>query len=340
MRSRERERERVRRPCHITYNSIISFEDLLISWQEFLNGKRKRKDVAKFSIKFTDNIFKLHKDLAKKSYRHGTYHAFKINDPKPRDIHKATVRDRIVHHALYRSLYPYFDKKFIYDSYSCRNNKGTHKANNRFRRLCWKVSKNNTRTAWILKCDIRKFFASINHHILKDILSKHIVDKEILWLLGQIIDSFHTQGNKNFGLPLGNVTSQLLVNVYMNEFDHYVKKKLMVRYYIRYADDFVVISDNKEYLINLLSEFSKYLENELSLSLNQNKVFIKPLFSGIDFLGWIHFPYHRVLRTSTKRRMFKRLKQNHSAQSLASYLGILKHGDTYKLAKKVLEYDH
>lgn len=167
----ERERERVKRPCHITFNSIISLENLLISWQEFLRGKRKRKDVAEFSLCFMDNILALHSDLLKKTYRHGSYYAFKINDPKPRDIHKATVRDRIVHHAIYRSLYPYFDKKFIFDSYSCRNDKGTHKALNCFRSLARKISQNHTGTAWVLKGDIRKFFATINHPILKAIVN-------------------------------------------------------------------------------------------------------------------------------------------------------------------------
>ena len=193
----------VRRPCHITYDTIVSLENLLISWQEFLRGKRKRKDVAKFSVNFMDSILNLYNELKEKTYKHGSYHAFKINDPKPRDIHKATVKDRVVHHAIYRILYPYFDKKFIYDSYFCRNNKGTHKAINRFRRFVWKASQNDTRTAWILKCDIKKFFASIDHEILKSILSRHIVDKNIKWLLGQIIDSFHT--NNKIGLPLGNV---------------------------------------------------------------------------------------------------------------------------------------
>ncbi len=313
---------------------------MLISWKGFLNGKRKRRDVAKFSIKFTDNILKLHKDLSGKSYKHGLYHAFKINDPKPRDIHKATVHDRIIHHALYRSLYPYFDNKFIYDSYSCRNNKGTHKAINRFRRVYWKVSKNNTKTAWILKCDIRKFFATINHKILKEILAKHIEDEDILWLLQQVIDSFRTKDGVDVGLPLGNITSQLFINVYMNEFDQFVKKKLKVRYYIRYADDFIILSKDKSYLVNIIPKISEYLEKELNLLLHPHKVFIKTLASGVDFLGWIHFPYHRVLRTSTKRRMFKRLKQSHPKESIASYLGLLKHGNTHKLVKRVLDYDH
>lgn len=287
-----------------------------------------------------DNILALHKNLLEKSYKHGKYFAFKINDPKPRDIHKAQVKDRIIHHALYRTLYPYFDKKFIYDSYSCRNNKGTHKAINQFRSFIWKVSKNNTKTAWVLKGDIKKFFASINHQVLKDILGRHIVDKDILWLLGQIIDSFYTEGRPYIGLPLGNVTSQLLINVYMNEFDQFLKRKLKVRFYIRYADDFVIFHQNKSYLENLLPKMSKFLERELKISLHPDKLFIKPLPSGLDFLGWVHFPHHRVLRTTTKQRMFKRLKQNSSTETLASYLGLLKHGNTYKLMKRIQKEQH
>lgn len=308
-----------------------------MSWQEFLRGKRKRKDVTEFSIHFMDNIITLHKKLKDKTYRHGKYYAFKINDPKPRDIHKALVRDRIVHHALYRILLPYFDKKFIYDSYSCRIDKGTHRAVNRFRFFSRKVSRNNTQTAWVLKCDIKKFFASIDHAILKRTLEKHIVDKDILWLFGQIIDSFHTKDATCTGLPLGNVTSQLLINVYMNEFDQFMKRKLKVKYYVRYADDFVILHSDKHYLENLIPKISDYLEIHLKLSLHPEKVFIKSFSSGVDFLGWVHFPHHRVLRTTTKRRMFKKLKLRRTKDTVASYLGLLKHGNTYKLAKKVKE---
>lgn len=302
-----------------------------------MRGKKNRHDVARFSLRFMDNILKLRSDLLDKIYQHGQYYAFKINDPKPRDIHKAKVRDRILHHAVYRILYPYFDKKFIYDSYSCRNDKGTHKAIDRFRFMARKVSRNNKRTAWILKGDIRKFFATINHEVLKDILRRHIEDEDILCLLDKIIDSFHTENGADVGLPLGNVTSQLLINVYMNEFDQFLKRKLKVKYCIRYADDFVILSENKEHLVNLIPGIAEFLKTNLALSLNEKKVFIRPLSSGIDFLGWVHFPYHRILRTTTKRRMFKRLKQNSSKETMASYLGLLKHGNTYKLIRKYLE---
>src|SRR6266567_1213046 len=149
-----------------TFEEIIGLENLLSAWKEFERGKKGRKDVQEFSMHLMDNIFSLHSELFNHTYKHGGYQAFKINDPKPRDIHKAKVRDRLLHHAIYRILYPFFDKTFIADSYSCRNEKGTHKAIKRFRTFANKVSKNNTKTCWILKCDIRKFFANIDHEIL------------------------------------------------------------------------------------------------------------------------------------------------------------------------------
>jgi len=312
------------------FNNIICVQNLLISWQEFLNGKRKRADAILFSMNLMDNIFSLHNDLKNKTYKHSNYEAFKINDPKPRDIHKAKVRDRLLHHAIYRILYPYFDKKFIYDSYSCRVEKGTHKAIYRFESFIKKVSNNNTKQCWVLKCDIKKFFASIDHNILKSILEKHTQDKDTLWLLNNIIDSFPK------GLPLGNLTSQLLVNIYMNEFDQYVKHKLKVKYYIRYADDFVVLSEDKKYLENVLKQMKEFLENNLKLTMHPNKVFIKTIYSGVDFLGWVHFSKYRILRTSTKRRMFRNLRNNKKLNSVESYLGMLSHGNSYKLRKSCL----
>lgn len=291
--------------------------------------------MAEFSLYFIDNILELHAELASRTYCHGGYQAFKINDPKPRDIHKASVRDRLVHHAIYRILYPQLDRKFIFDSYSCRIGKGTHKAVNRFRDFGRIISQNNTRNCWILKGDIRKFFASIDHQILKNILAKHIGDENILWLLEQVINSFHTEGKNGIGLPLGNLTSQLLVNIYMNEFDQFVKRELRVRYYIRYVDDFVIFSGDKKYLEDIVPKIAEFLDARLSLSLHPKKLFIKTWASGMDFLGWINFPNHRILRTATKRRMLRRLRDEANETTKSSYLGILTHGNTFKLAKNL-----
>lgn len=291
--------------------------------------------MVEFALNFMSNILALHRDLREKNYCHGPYQAFRINDPKPRDIHKASVRDRLVHHAIYRILYPYFDKKFIFCSYSCRLKKGTHRAVNQFRDLARKASKNHTKTVWVLKCDIRKFFANIDHEILKGILAKHIEDKDALWLLGQVINSFNSKDRTDVGLPLGNLTSQLLVNIYMNEYDYFIKRELKIKFYLRYADDFLIISENKKYLENLLPKVSEFLERQLKLSLHPSKVFIKTFNSGVDFLGWVNFPHHRVLRTSTKKRMFKKLKQSNKNETLTSYRGLLSHGNAYKLLKNI-----
>ena len=187
-----------------------------------------------------------------------------------------------------------------------------------------------------MKCDIRKFFDSIDQEILLKILNESIEDKDITWLLERVIKSFHsTKGGK--GLPLGNLTSQLLVNIYMNKFDQWIKHKIKVKYYIRYVDDFVVLSENKEYLLELIPKIQNFLAEELKLSLHPNKVFIKTFYSGVDFLGWVNFPKHRVLRTATKRKMFRNLLLNNRKEPvIQSYLGLLKHGNGYKLEKEII----
>jgi len=310
------------------FDEINSIPNLLQSWQEFLPGKKDKPDVSEFTFSLSANIYELHLSLSDRSYVHAAYKSFKINDPKPRDIHKAIVRDRLLHHAIHRILY------FIFDSYSSRLGKGTHKAMNRFRALAYKVSKNHTRTGFVLKCDIKKFFASIDHTLLKQILARHIQDQDVLWLLDRVIDSFSSTGSGK-GLPLGNLTSQLLTNIYMNEFDQFVKHGLKIKYYIRYADDFVVFANTKEELENTLRLFESFLQEKLKLNLHPDKVFIKTLSSGVDFLGWVHFTDHRVLRTATKRRMLKRLAENPSAERVQSYLGLLSHGNANKLRDKI-----
>ncbi len=312
------------------YDNIINLENIYNAWNEFQKGKKYKNDVAEFARYLDIHLYNLYIELKSKTYSHGTYTHFKINDPKQRDIHKASVKDRIVHHLLYGVLYPYFDSKFIYDSYSCRINKGTHKAIKRFEHFHRKVSKNGTMQCYVLKCDIRKFFASIDHDILKTILAKHIEDKDILHILFNIIDSFPN------GLPLGNLTSQILVNIYMNEFDQYIKHTLKIKYYIRYADDFVILSQDKNYLENMKIEISNFLNQKLKLQLHPNKVFIKTIYSGIDFLGFVHFPHHRVLRTVTKRRMWSKLKKNnYKLESVNSYVGMLGFGNEIKTVNKI-----
>ncbi len=317
-------------------NEIASAENLLGAWREFARDKRRKTDVQEFSARLIHNLFLLRAELHNHTYRHGGYHAFKISDPKPRDIHKASVRDRVLHHALYRVLYPFFERTFIADSFSCQLNKGTHRALSRFEFFSRKAGCNNTKACWVLKCDVRKFFASIDHRVLMDILRQYIPDEDILWLLCEIIGSFSSTA-PGVGLPLGNLTSQLLVNVYMNEFDQFTKHKLKVEYYVRYADDFVIMSSERSRLEHFLPRIEEFLRERLKLNLHPDKVFIQTLVSGVDFLGWVHFPDHRVLRPATRRRMFSKLKSVPKPEAVHSYLGLLKHGNAYKLRRKIEE---
>jgi retron-type reverse transcriptase len=187
---------------------------------------------------------------------------------------------------------------------------------------------------WVLKCDVKKFFASIDQEILFKILRKHLRDEDIIWLIQQVVVSFNTSPSK--GLPLGNLTSQLLVNVYMNEFDQYMKNELRVKYYIRYADDFVILHQDKECLFKVLGKIENFLKEKLKLLLHPDKVSIKTISSGVDFLGWVHFFDHRVLRTTTKKRMYKKLEGNPKEETIISYRGLLSHGNTNKLQNKII----
>ena len=310
--------------------------NLLLAWEEFIRGKRNKKDVQEFYMNLMDNILSLHYDLSNKTYSHGGYEEFNISDPKPRIINKASVRDRLLHHAVYRILYPFFEQKFISDSFSCRDEKGTHRALERFTYFYGKVSRNKTRTSWVLKCDIKKFFHSISHQTLSKILEECIPDRDIINLLREIIISFNS-GKAGVGLPLGNLTSQLFANVYMNEFDQFVKHKLKVKYYIRYADDFVILSENKSYLNEIIPAISNFLQNNLSLTLHPDKIYIKTLYSGVDFLGWVNFPNHKTIRNRTKNRILKRIKENRNSKTLSSYIGLLKHGNTRTVKERVLK---
>lgn len=295
----------------------------------------KRKDVTSFSFRSEDFLFELYTQLRTKTYIHDPYKSFYVCDPKRRHIHKATVKDRVVHQALFRVLYPIFDTHFIYDSYSSRLEKGTHKGVKRLYNACRKVSKNWKQATYILKCDIRKFFDTIDHAILRDLIKQKISDPDTLWLIDILLNSFEKQKGK--GLPLGNVTSQLFANIYLNELDQFIKHILKAKHYFRYCDDFVIVHINEEFLKSAKRSIELFLREELSLELHPNKVEIRKLRRGIDFLGYIIIPHAIILRTKTKKRIFRKLERArillqsdkilretyHSV--VASYLGIFPH---------------
>jgi len=315
---------------HNVFNEIISLENLFLAWKEFKRGKKKKLDIQEFEFNLENNLFQLHNELKSKTYQHGDYTSFNVTDPKLRRISKANVKDRVLHHAVFRILYPIFDRSFIFDSYSCRLGKGTHKAVNRIEIFCRKLSRNTTRTIFALKCDIKKFFDSIGHDILLNLIRSRISNDDI-WLISKIIDSFHKI--PNIGLPLGNVTSQLFANIYLNELDQFVKHNLKERYYLRYCDDFIVLGGSKEHLSELINKIGYFLANKLGLYLHPDKILVRKYHQGIDFLGYVVLPHHIILRIKTKRRMLKRIISKNSA----SYLGILKHCNGFNLESEIFK---
>ena len=316
------------------YSKLISIENLFQAWEEFKKGKRKKRDVQVFERHLEDNLFDLRQKLVTKTYHHGSYHQFYVNDPKRRHIHKAQVTDRVVHHLLYKYLYNLFDKTFLYDSYSCRIGKGTYKAVKRLEKLTRIVSKNYTRDCWALKLDIRKFFESVDPSVLKSLITKKVKDKNVLWLVGQVIDSFPLGAKPLRGIPLGNLTSQIFANIYLNELDQFVKHQLKIIYYLRYADDFLILNLNRLFLLQCIKTLKQKLKSDLKLELHPNKITLRKLRWGIDFCGYIVLPHYIQPRTKTKRRIIKKfLNSNISNQSLQSYLGYFLHAKSFKLSQ-------
>jgi len=332
---------------HSIFDDIISFNNLFFAWKEFKEGKNQKIDVQLFKNNLGKNLFEIHNKLKNKTWMPDDYVSFYIRDPKLRNIHKTSVRDRVLNQATFRILYNIFDKSFIFDSYSSRTGKGTHKTVYRLNDFIKKESNNYRLNVFALKCDVQKFFDSVSHDILLKLIKNKVSDKNVLWLINGIIKSFKKYSDK--GIPLGNVTSQLFANIYLNELDQFIKHKLKVKYYIRYCDDFVILSKDEKYLQDLKEKIDYFLQENLKINLHPKKVTIRKVNQGIDFLGYVSFYHYRVLRTKTKKRAFVKIKIKKNQldrgsispysfkQTLNSYLGILKHCKGFKIKKEILK---
>jgi len=337
------------------WDKICSFQNLLSAAEKAQKGKRFQDNVGRFNFNLEAELLLLQNELQNQAYQPGLYRSFYIYEPKKRMISAAPYRDRVVHHALCNIIEPIFDKIFISDSYANRKGKGTHKAVNRFSEFCKK-------NKYVLKCDIKKYFPSIDHQILYNLLAKRITDQKCLWFIKLIIDSSNPQEEviryfdsdnlftpceRRRGLPIGNLTSQFFANIYLNEFDHFVKEQLKCRYYIRYVDDFVVLDDDKDRLHKVKNNIERYLE-VLRLRLHPRKCHIFPVTQGTNFLGYRIFPTHRLLNKDNIRRFKKRLsrfQQFYAAGMLAldkltasirSWIAHASHADTYGLRQWLL----
>lgn len=332
------------------FDKIALPENLFSAWVDFRRDKGGKDDVMEFERELEHRIFSLSRDLQDESYRHGPYSGFFVCDPKRRHIHKATVRDRVLHHSIMGALYPIFDPLFISQSFSCRVGKGVHKGVECLKSMLRKESLNNTRNCYVLKCDVKKFFDSIDHRILINILGRRIKDEKVMRLLAGIVESYASEQSDLFdhkGVPIGNLTSQLFANVYMDEFDQFMKRDLKVRWYARYTDDFIIVSHDRGYLEALVGRIEEFLDGRLKLKLHPEKVSIRKYSQGIDFLGYVVFPNHVLIRGRTKRRISRRLKEgieglnsgvtekDKVAATLQSYLGALSHANAYRFSEEL-----
>lgn len=331
---------------------MISPESLFAAWDAFHRGKGSKPDVQRFEWHLEENIFRLHRELEAGRYQHGSYAGFYIRDPKQRHVHKASVRDRVLHHAIFAVLNPIFEPIFIPTSFSCRVGYGTHRGVACLEQMTRKVSRNWTRPCYVLKCDVRKFFDSVDHEVLLAILCRRVRDEGVAWLLREVVGSYDVRrerwGAPRKGIPIGNLTSQLFANVYMNEFDQFVKHRLRVKHYARYTDDFLMVGSSREELTELVPTIGDFLGRELALTLHPGKIAVRSVYHGVDFLGYVVLPGHRLLRTKTKRRMFVkmgrkmedyrlgRITRTSVERSLQSYLGVLSHANAHRLTEKLL----
>ena len=345
------------------YEKIYDFENLHKAWEEARKGKRYRDDVLIFNANYEEHLIDIQNQLIYGTYEVGRYHTFYVYEPKKRLIMSLPFKDRIVQWAIYRQLFPIYEKSFIYDSYACRRGKGTHKAADRLQYWLRQTERKPERY-YYLKMDISKYFYRVDHEILLNILKRRIKDERLLDLLEKIINCESTKfglpmgkepdevevcdrlGDK--GMPIGNLTSQMFANIYLNEVDQYAKHELGLHYYIRYMDDIIILHHDKKYLAEVKELLRVFLDENLRLNLN-NKTAIRPCSMGIDFVGYRIWATHRRLKKKTavkiKRNLKKQIakvkageeRKDRLDRSVASYRGILSHCDSYGLRQSLNE---
>lgn len=343
------------------YESICEYEWLYQSHLEARKGKRYRNDVLVFTNNLEENLIQIQNELLWETYSVGKYRSFYVREPKLRLVMALQYRDRIVQWAIYKKLYPFYDKTFIEDSYACRRNKGTHQAADKLQYWLRQVSRRQGHW-YYLKLDISKYFYRVDHAVLLDILSRRIKDEKLMRLLERIINSETTRFGLpagfspedcteemwlyDVGMPIGNLTSQLFANIYLNELDQLCKHELHLHFYIRYMDDVIILLDSKERLAEIKAIIEDFLNENLHLDLNK-KTAIRPIRTGVDFVGFRIFTTHRKLKKQTARRMIRNVKRlcegiqegkvrkDELLRVAASYNGILEHCNSYGLRRKL-----
>ena len=359
----------------------IKIEEIFKAYFNCRSNKRRTANALTFEVDYERSLIKLLNEINSGSYSPGKSIAFIVNQPVKREIFAADFRDRVVHHLIINKLNPLFEKEFIHDSYACRNNKGTHYGIKRIDNFIRKCSRNYSVECFILKLDIKAFFMSINRKLLFDRLKAFILEKYHLPDQKLIIDICRKvifyrptehciiKGHKsdwkglprdkslfhsptNCGLPIGNLTSQVFANFYMNQFDHFVKHSLKIRYYGRYVDDCVIVHNQKEYLKSIIPVIKEFLKSNLAITLHPEKIYLQHFSKGVKYLGVVIKPNRIYIANRTKGNFYQSIIQHNKIaedhkpdksqlkkiqSSINSYLGIMIHYKTFKIRKCMLQ---
>jgi RNA-directed DNA polymerase len=356
-------------------------EDLFIAYFDARKNKRNTINALIFEKRFEENLFALFDEIKDRKYEPRKSICFVVKKPVKREIFAADFRDRIVHHFIYNYIYPIFEKKLINDTYSCREGKGVHYGIKRINKFIRSCSENYRKECYVLKLDIKEYFMSIQKNILYSMVKEALLEEEseidfdlplTLYLLEKTIfndpvDNCTIKGNKKDwcglpktkslfyidrerGLPIGNLTSQLFGNVYLNEFDHFIKRNLKIRYYGRYVDDFIIVHKEKEKLKRIVPSIQKYLKENLKLTVHPQKIYLQSFSKGVKYLGVILKPHRIYIMNRTKGNFYKALnsvkkekdenfddeKTEKFICTVNSYLGVLRHSSSFNLRKKIL----
>jgi hypothetical protein len=283
------------------FEPIARFDNLLLAAHKAARGKRDKPAVARFEFHLEQELFVLQDDLQNLSYQPGTFFTFEVHDPKRRRICAAPFRDRVTHHAICNVLEPVFEQRLIFDSYACRPGKGNHAAIARAQQFA-------RRYPYFLKCDIRKYFESVDHAVLEALLARLFKEAPLLTLLNRIIAHAPPGAAPGKGLPIGNLTSQHFANQYLGQLDHYLKERLGVKGYVRYMDDLLLFADDKPTLHQWLADSRQFLRETLRLELKEAATCLAPVSEGIPFLGFRIYPGVIRLQPRTLRRFRRQVR--------------------------------
>jgi retron-type reverse transcriptase len=343
-------------------DEIFSYRNIYQCYLECRSKKRNTFNALRFEINAEENIAKLEHELKTRTYHPSRSILFAARKPKLREIFAADFRDRVVHHILVKELEKIWEPIFIHDSYACRLNKGTHKAVLRLQSFLRRITKNGHVRAYYLQLDVKDFFTSIDKELLFTIIQRKVTDPAILWLAEVIIFWDCTKAyvrrepegllsnipsNKSLfgkenrrGLPIGNLTSQFFANVVLNELDQFAKHRLKAHYYLRYVDDFVLLSQDREELLRWKEEIRKFLTERLSLQLHPRRQKLQPISNGIDFLGYIIRPRYILVRRRVINNMKAKIRELRNypeklKNSVASYMGHFKWANSHNLINKL-----